>query len=192
MTRIIGTVVLLLAATSALATVPAWVASGPSPVTVGGVTGIPCAIGSPTDVYIVSSGSGTTSYMDLYMTSYDSAHFPFTDEAIYDIGGIFTTSNTYTGATISKDYFPDNVWISTSATSSIAVADGAKIAKVTITVPLGTAYGTHSYVDATWAGTPSTFDLAVMPLSFNVVATPEPVSALLLLAGLPLLRRRRA
>lgn len=150
------------------------------------------------DVWIATTGAGTVGGMELYLQT-SSPAFEIVALKAADIGGLFVTGTNVANESIYV--YPDPGGLLPNAqyavdflstTGDLAnVAAGAVVAKVTIK-----AVGDIGVQGTLTTGTdvsPSNFakgDTGQDTIALEI--TPEPMSALLLVAGLPLLRRRRA
>lgn len=190
MKKMMSMVVVGLMANAALAAAaPAFDILGTSPILIDK--------GATVDVWIATSGAGTIGGMELYLQS--SPSFEIVGLKAADIGGLFVTGTNAANETILV--YPDPGGLLPSAqyavdflstTGDLAnVASGAVVAKATIKA-VGNLGDTGTLSTNTDVA-PSNFAKGDAGQdSIGLVITPEPMSALLLVAGLPLLRRRRA
>jgi hypothetical protein len=189
---IMGIAVVLAASTVAMAG-PNFDILGTSPVEV--------TIGSTTDIYIGTNGAGTIGGMELYLQT-SIPNFEIVGVKAADIGGLFVTgTNTAVETTV---IYPDAGGLLPSAqyavdflstTGDLAnAASGALVAKVTIKAVAGTAAGTLGSLTTNTDVSPSNFAKGdVGQDSIGLVAVvPEPMTGLLMIGLLPLIRRRRA
>lgn len=193
MTRTLGIVAVLLSASVAMAAEPVGFAlSGIQDLGALG-QGIPVPVeGGSVTVNLLGAGAGTVGGMQAYLQVDPRALF--TAAGVANIGGVFTNPGTSASEVVDISSGDHATLWSFGSTANIAVpATNGILAQVTVTVP-ALPYGTKLLLttDTDWGA--STFDSGapVGQASTFIVATPEPVSALLLLAGLPLIRRRRA
>jgi len=168
-----------------------------------GVVGIPVLPGQVNEIDIAAIGEGDVAAMSLYLEV--DAPFEIQDLSIDDIGGVFnlnSTPPTSTGEDIyTADRRPDLILVRqlavgyvTTPGPTVAVHDGDLLAKVFIYVPDSMQVGDMGVLttDSPSLGMPSDFSDPAAQDEVNLIVIPEPVTALLLLAAVPLLWRRRA
>lgn len=191
MKKLLVVVVLSVMAGSTMAAVPAAFDLTPDAVILDPGQGV--------DVSIQAVGGGTIAGMSLYLQvdaplSIDSLH-------IDNVGGVFTFPGTSTGETIyTNDTSPDIVTVRqlavgyvTTSSTTMNVANGGLLGKLHISVPNGTLEGDYFLTtNGPVLGTPSDFVDPAGQDQMRIHVTPEPMSALLLLAGFAFLRRRHA
>lgn len=190
MTRKIALVTVLACAVSASAAVTGFDLQAIGPV--NGLGQLEVAPGSTTviDLYAVGTGLDSGGFNGYYSTT-----FQFQNLAASDIGGL------YIAGVNNDDPAVENYGTMGTTTvlgrGSLNVPDGALLARIWLDAPA--TENTVGSVSTFIVGIAETTlgDTSVSPGTFvqdtlTLVTTPEPVSALLLLAGLPLIRRRRA
>lgn len=192
MTRTLGIVAVLLAVSVASAAEPVGFAL--SGVVDNGTLGAgipvaPLTAGSVT-VNLLSAGSGTVGGMQAYLEV--AAPASFTAAKVENIGGVFTNPGTSSAEYVDISSGTFAVLWDFGASATIAVPAQGVLATVTIAYPALPA-GTKLLLTTQTSNGTSTWDTGAdtAQASTFIIATPEPVSALLLLAGLPLIRRRR-
>lgn len=185
MTRAIALVAVLGMATVAFALPVQW-----SPV-VNGVIEVDQLAGAV--VQLKSAGAGSVGGMDLFITVPDAVSLS-EGTTIGLAGGLYDATNT-AGENIdfsetSGGFRHGQMY--TFANKSVDAAPGVVLAQFKVSVDAGTPIGTEYRMENSWDGGPGAIggDMPIVDVVLRVV--PEPASALLVLAGLPLLRRRRA
>jgi len=192
MTRVLSIAAVLVAASMAVAAEPAGFGFA-GVVDTGFGLGIPVPNdGTPVEVTLIAVGDGVVGGMQAYVET--SAPFLITDPAVENIGGMWNNPGSSLAAVADAQlgYFA-TLWAFGSGNN--AVADGDILAKFNVSVPPGTPVGTTGFLTTdTPSYGPSMWDTALPTgqATVSLIVVPEPVSALLLLAGLPLVRRRRA
>ncbi|MBI4579758.1 MAG: hypothetical protein HY718_08655 [Planctomycetes bacterium] len=155
--------------------------------------------GQGVDVMILGVGDGAIAGMSLFLEA--QAPLSIDTLGIDNVGGVFTFPGTSTGESIFTNALTPEIvtvpqlavgYVTTSA-ASMNVASGALLAKMHISVPQGTPLGEY-YVTTNGPalGVPSDFVDPAQQDTMIVRVIPEPITALLLLAGVPFLRRRHA
>lgn len=190
MTKVIGIIAVLFLATTSMAAVTGFDWAGV--LDVNGNLEVP--IGGTAVIDLVAVGAGTSGGM----TAYGNTYSPFKIESgeLQNIGGVWTSPGTSSDNLVIVDE-PSNAIIlyAFGTSASVAIPDGGLLARLVISVPAGTPYGTTALLSTDQYAGPSdpvTDGGVYAQANRMLIAVPEPVSALLLLAGLPLIRRRRA
>lgn len=193
MTRAIAIVAVLGMATAAFAVPVAWSPVSDTPYGLG--IAVDMDAGGTAVVQLLSKGQASVGGMDLFITVPETVML--SDGTTLNLpGGMYQTATNASGESVdfndvSGGFRHGQMYAFAKATSD--TADGLILAQFTVTLPAGTPYGTKFFMENTWDGGPGAIGGQDMPITgIDLIATPEPAAALLVLAGLPLLRRRRA
>jgi hypothetical protein len=189
------------------AVVSAAAAAVPAGFKFAGTSPIQITPGTPVEIPITVTGSGVVQGMSLYVET-SGAPFKIDDLLVDNAGTVWTTTGTATSTgaqvfTYAKTQATNDGQITNphfaasyvTAVSTITVDPGMYLAKVVVSVPVGTpvgTLGTLGTISPTWGDIPSDFVDPAAQGSIGLKVVPEPATALMLLGVLPLIRRRKA
>jgi len=152
-------------------------------------TGIAVTPGVPTEVLVKIAENASIGGMDLFVTVPPTV--TVSDATCRNIGGVYNGTNSPGESIDLSD--PLHAQLYAYASTTIAATAGQVLAKFNVTIPENTPIGTKIHIENSWDGSAGSLGGSDMPIvGVDLIATPEPATALLLLGALPLLRRRRA
>lgn len=191
MTRAIAIVAVLGMATAAFALPVGWAPVSDTQYGLG--IAVDMDAGGTAVVQLLSKGAGAVGGMDLFITVPETVMLS-EGTTIGLPGGLYNASNTagesIDFSDVSGGFRHGQMY--TFANTTVNPTDGLVLAQFRVTLPAGTPVGTKFFMENTWDGAAGAIGGDMPVTGVDLIAVPEPAAALLVLAGLPLLRRRRA